>query len=190
MPLRHPPHPPADRAQSGAFPRQAISGRGSRADALRHGRTHARENRCRTAIPHPGRPPRSRSPTAPTLWLPSTRAPHWLPTDRPDRPEPLANSPYSTPCKTEGHSRTAMPLGSKQLHCLAGRPGTTRAGFRQIGVGRRLACSNESEHCILAGAFAVPVVHVDGDDLSRTDLVEEDLLGQLVLDLALDGAPQ
>src|SRR5262249_57974309 len=65
-----------------------------------------------------------------------------------------------------------------------------RSGLGQIRFGRRLAGSGEGEHRVLAGAFAVPVVDVDGDDLSRPDLLEEDLLRELVLDLTLDGAPQ
>ena len=38
--------------------------------------------------------------------------------------------------------------------------------------------------------FTIPVVHVHGDDLTSTNLAEEDLLGQNILDFALNGATQ
>ncbi|CKS72313.1 Protein of uncharacterised function (DUF3170) [Mycobacterium tuberculosis] len=65
-----------------------------------------------------------------------------------------------------------------------------RSSLGQIRLGRRLAGTGEGEHRVLAGTFTVPVVHVDGDHLTRPDLLEEDLLRELIFDLTLDGAPQ
>src|SRR5215212_4080788 len=67
-----------------------------------------------------------------------------------------------------------------------------RTGLSQIRLGSlgRLLGPDEGERRILAGALAVPVVDVDCDKLTRSDLLEQDLLAQGVLDLPLDRAPQ
>src|SRR5271155_6243247 len=67
--------------------------------------------------------------------------------------------------------------------------GCGRLGLRQVGFGRlgRLGGAGEGQHRTFAGALAIPVVDVDGDELAGTDLLEEDLLAQLVLELPLDG---
>src|SRR5271166_1514903 len=104
-----------------------------------------------------------------------------------------STDPILVPVIFEPLAVLATVDSSGDLALLLGRPGATgaaRSGFSQVRLGRRLAGSGEREHRVLAGAFAVPVVHVDGHDLSRSDLLEENLLRELVLDLALDGAPQ
>src|SRR5699024_2107500 len=59
-----------------------------------------------------------------------------------------------------------------------------------VELRQRLRLGAEDELRILAGGLAIPVLHVHGDDLACTELAEEDLLGELVLDLALDRATQ
>src|SRR5947207_2855347 len=64
-----------------------------------------------------------------------------------------------------------------------------RRGVRDLG---RLALTAEGEAGVLAlvAFFPGPALDVDQDDLAGLDLAEEDLLRQLVLDLALDGPAQ
>src|SRR5690606_3229611 len=53
-----------------------------------------------------------------------------------------------------------------------------------------LGLRREGEAGVLAGPFAVPALDVDHHVLARADLAEQDLLRELILDLALDGATQ
>src|SRR6478735_583739 len=69
------------------------------------------------------------------------------------------------------------------------RGGSGLGQIRTVGAGC-LGRTGERELRVLAGAFAVPALDIDRDQLTRAELFEEDLLGELVLDLALDGAPQ
>jgi len=63
---------------------------------------------------------------------------------------------------------------------------------RSGGVGHRggLGFAAEGERGIFPGAVAVPARDVDDHDLAGLDLSEQDLLRQLVFDLALNGASQ
>src|ERR1700694_1742820 len=78
-------------------------------------------------------------------------------------------------------------FGGRGRTCRAGRAGLGQIRLRRLG---RLGRADEREHRVLAAAFAVPVVDIDGDQLAGSNLLEEDLLRERVLDLALDGAPQ
>src|SRR5579872_3491457 len=66
-----------------------------------------------------------------------------------------------------------------------GRPGLD-LGRRRIRHGVRLGLAAEGERRLRAGA----ALRVDDDDLARLQLAEQDLLGQVVLDLPLDGPTQ
>src|SRR5271166_531949 len=63
---------------------------------------------------------------------------------------------------------------------LRGRPraaGSVGPGLGQTRLGGlgRLTAPGKGELRVLSGTLAVPVVHVHGDNLARTDLLEQDL---------------
>src|ERR1700738_3222367 len=96
-----------------------------------------------------------------------------------------------------GYQKRAVPVTVPPVSMvgLFGRGRAVRAGgsglgqIRFLGLGR-LGGAGEREHRVLALALAVPVIDVDRDELAGADLLEQDLLGQRVLDLPLDRPPQ
>src|SRR4051812_11996412 len=100
-----------------------------------------------------------------------------------------------------GESRITTPgdAAFDRFYCLRGlgllalaAAGRGHVDRRGVGHVARLRLTAEGEHGLVGGRalLAVPALDVDDDDLARLQLAEQDLLRQLVLDLALDGAAQ
>src|SRR5699024_8174509 len=91
-----------------------------------------------------------------------------------------------------GRQSTLLLFGVTRLRTvLIVRLGGADSDRRRIRNLDRFGLATEGEvRTVRLFGLAVPTLDIDDDDLTGVDLTEENLLGQRVLDLALDGPPQ
>src|SRR5690606_10940367 len=106
-----------------------------------------------------------------------------------DEPEPPVRRHDSGGATLSGDAAAHVSDGLRSARVRAAVAGLGQLD-RGVGNLTRLLRPGEGELGVLAVAFAVPALDVDQNDLARGQLAEEDLLRQLVLDLALDRATQ